>query len=155
MLSATPGYLSMPRYPTLPFLELVLISSYLFVIAARLRYLRHQAFLTRSMIGLFRIISECHIAVVVSEFTGSPRSARHVRQLHHLICLLQRWFCTRHLFWTLFRIVASILLTHDYLISSFLLRKYTFVSLYQITFCQCVRCETVGMLFYGHSQFWV
>ena len=72
------------------------LSSFL---GARLRHLRHQAFLTRNMVTLFRHISERHIAIAVTEYTGSHRSLRCLQQFSHLIHLLQRWFCMRHLYY--------------------------------------------------------
>ncbi len=66
--------------------------------AVRLRHLRQQAVITRSMLDLFRRVSERHVDIIVAEFTGSQCTDRHVRQFLHLIHLLQRWFMTRHLY---------------------------------------------------------
>jgi hypothetical protein len=75
---------------------LSLISSYMFS-ASRIRYLRQQASVVRSMHALFRRVSERHVAIVVTEYTGSHRSIRRVSQFLYLIHVIQRWFCAYHL----------------------------------------------------------
>jgi hypothetical protein len=64
-----------------------------FVSASRIRYLRQQAMVYRSLHALFRRVSDRHVAIVVTEFTGSRRSIRHAAQFLYLIQVLQRWFC--------------------------------------------------------------
>jgi hypothetical protein len=66
---------------------------FLFISVSRIRYLRQQAMVYRSLHALFRRVSDRHVAIVVTEFTGSQRSIRHAAQYLHLIQTLQRWFC--------------------------------------------------------------
>jgi len=66
--------------------------------ASRIRHIRQQSAITRSMQSLLRRVSERHVIFVVAESTTRPSSARHALQYLHLLYLLQRWFLTRHLY---------------------------------------------------------
>jgi hypothetical protein len=68
-----------------------------FISASRIRYLRQQAMVYRNLHALFRRVSDRHVAIVVTEFTGSRRSIRHTNQYLYLIQVLQRWFCNRYI----------------------------------------------------------
>jgi len=81
--------------------ELLILIMHLFLplfSAARLRYLRHQTSVTHSMHSLFRQVSDRLVAHAITESNSTARSARHADQFLHLLQLIQRWFCYRHLF---------------------------------------------------------
>jgi hypothetical protein len=64
---------------------------------SRVRHLRRQSAISLSMQTLFHEVSEHHMTYVVTESTGTVRSLHRARQYLILICMLQRWFLTRHL----------------------------------------------------------